>query len=952
MRMPFDSERDTERVDSIIEVAKAIIGIGCKIAFGPVGALADPFANVLARRTKKRLEQRAANRMLEECADIVAKQILASFDEEYRDLADNEYLASVIAVKETLEKAFTNTKDIIKLDLNAAKLRQHVQPAANEVLKHAALSDSATEFYRRALADSCAYLVQFVMTLPANTPNVLQELLQRQSQILERLKYLLERIPRSRNIDDFEADYRQALMTKLDRMELFGVNIGEASSNYPLSVAYVSLQVLRKQQQRNPNLLQPPAKVKLSTGSRVEEVLATLDRALVIGDAGSGKTTLLRYLAVSSAVARFDGPLEEWNDYVPFYVPLRRYVDNDLPRPEQFPIHVAATIIGEMPNGWVHEKLREGKALILIDGVDEMPDGALREKARTWLGDLVDTYPKAHYIVTSRPGVISDTWPRKSFAVLELQPMSTRDIHVFIRNWHAALLKELGQAENRDELRADERAILSSIDTDRNIRRLAVNPLLCALLCALNRERKRRLPKEKMEIYAAALDMLLARRDRERGMEEPLIDPSSQRIVLRVLAFWLFRQGLATAPTDRIEAQVRSTLPLLSIDESMSPAIVKYLITRSGMLREPSVGRIDFIHRTFQEYLAAEAAVHSDDLELLVKHAEDDQWREVIIMAAGHAQQRQREALLRGLLSASRDKQNNQLRISLLTVACLQTAHELDTELRHEIETMAASFIPPSSMEAAESLAPTGSLALEVLAKHLPRNEAEASASVRLAAMIGANEGIDIIGEIASAHSGIGQEVIRALVSFDPVEYAKQVFPRANLGPSLEIVGPDLLPHIGFLSSIEELKLDPLELLDLASLGNRPPQLGRLTIKRRVRHTIEGLERWNGLSHLAIIGMHGCPDLSPVSHITTLECLRLVVERGIAVKLDLTPLTKLRLLKTLDLDIDASITVDLTPIGQHRGLVVRTRPSVILRGQQEFADNLSISTTTSFPPWV
>jgi hypothetical protein len=636
---------------------------------------------------------------------------------------------------------------------------------------------------------------------------------------------------------------------------------------------------------------------------------------------------------------------------VPFYIPLRRYVDSDLPRPEQFPIHVAANITEEMPKGWVHKLLRDGRALILVDGVDEMPEGAARQKARTWLGELVDTYPKARYIVTSRRGVTNDSWPRKSFAILELQPMSTQDIQVFIRSWHAALHKELGEASNSKELKADERAILSSIDTDRTIRRLAVNPLLCALLCALNRERKRRLPKEKMEIYAAALDMLLARRDRERGIEEQLITPSSQRTILRVLAFWLFRQGLATAPTDRMELQVRSTLPSLSIDESMAPEIVKYLLTRSGLLREPAIGRIDFIHRTFQEYLAAEAAIQSDDIELLIKNAYDDQWREVIIMAVGHAQQRQREALLRGLLAASRDKQDNQLRISLLTVACLQTAHELDTELRHEIEVLAAGLIPPRSMDAAESLAPAGSLVLEVLANHPPRDDAEASASIRLAAMIGDKEGINIISEIASTHTGVGSEIIRALVSFNPAEYAEQVFPRAHIGPSLEIIGSDLLPHIGFLASIEELKLDPLDLIDLTALGNRPPQLRRLTVRRRVRHTIQGLERWNGLSHLTVIGVHSCPDLSPISKITSLEFLRLVVERGIAVKLNLAPLTNLSLLKTLDLDIDASATIDLAPVGPRQGLLIRTRPSVLLIGRQEFEANLAITTTDNFPQW-
>ena len=34
---------------------------------------------------------------------------------------------------------------------------------------------------------------------------------------------------------------------------------------------------------------------------------------------------------------------------------------------------------------------------------------------------------------------------------------------------------------------------------------------------------------------------------------------------------------------------------------------------------------------------AGKAAVDHDDIRLLINHAHDDQWREVVVMAAGHA---------------------------------------------------------------------------------------------------------------------------------------------------------------------------------------------------------------------------------------------------------------------------------------------------------------------------
>ena len=73
-------------------------------------------------------------------------------------------------------------------------------------------------------------------------------------------------------------------------------------------------------------------------------VLGRSRRALVIGQAGSGKTTLLQWLAVRSALGDFGGSLGGWNDTVPFFIPLRRYVNRSLPAPEEFPLAVGRNL--------------------------------------------------------------------------------------------------------------------------------------------------------------------------------------------------------------------------------------------------------------------------------------------------------------------------------------------------------------------------------------------------------------------------------------------------------------------------------------------------------------------------------------------------------------------------------------------------------------------------------
>ena len=141
----------------------------------------------------------------------------------------------------------------------------------------------------------------------------------------------------------------------------------------------------------------------------VDTALADAHRLLICGQAGSGKTTLLQWIAVKAATKSFEGPLSHWNGGLPFYIRLRHYVQSGLPRPEAFPGFVAPAIADTMPKGWVHAVLKSERAIVLIDGVDEIP-AFQREDVSTWLKDLAETYPAARFIIASRPHAIEEGW--------------------------------------------------------------------------------------------------------------------------------------------------------------------------------------------------------------------------------------------------------------------------------------------------------------------------------------------------------------------------------------------------------------------------------------------------------------------------------------------------------------------------------------------------------------
>ncbi|WP_399476872.1 hypothetical protein [Streptomyces sp. TRM68367] len=61
--------------------------------------------------------------------------------------------------------------------------------------------------------------------------------------------------------------------------------------------------------------------------------------------------------------------------------------------------------------------------------------------------------------------------------------------------------------------------------------------------------------------------------------------------------------------------------------------ILRHLVVRSGLLREPGAGTVEFVHRTFQDHLGAKTAVEDGDFGLLVRGAADTQWADVVFRA-------------------------------------------------------------------------------------------------------------------------------------------------------------------------------------------------------------------------------------------------------------------------------------------------------------------------------
>ena len=351
-------------------------------------------------------------------------------------------------------------------------------------------------------------------------------------------------------------------------------------------------------------------------------------KLMVLGKPGSGKTTLLKALAT----ACIEGKLA-WDepDYVPVFITLREFAE-DAAEEEKFSL---CDMIQQQFDSWgvadaAKPILQQGRALILLDGLDEVLTShreIVVRQMRRFCGDYADN----RFIITCRTQSLKSHF--EGFTETEIADFTPKQVERFIKNRFAVVVGNADPEELAEQL-------IWQLQENEPIRELAVTPILLNLTCSVFRDERGNLPTKRAKLYEKGLKDLLQRLARPEALgEEDLfkrLTPDDKENLLAQVAYTLFEENDYFPEQRKLERLIANHLNHFNIRRSEAEQVLRLLEAQHGLIIERSEGYFSFSHLTFQEYFTAKYIVDSstpeEAFQRLVRHITEPRWREVFLL--------------------------------------------------------------------------------------------------------------------------------------------------------------------------------------------------------------------------------------------------------------------------------------------------------------------------------
>jgi hypothetical protein len=420
-----------------------------------------------------------------------------------------------------------------------------------------------------------------------------------------------------------------------------------------------------------------------------QELLAGIQRAVLLGDPGGGKSTFAGKLCYDLAT-RYSERLVAGRDLTPILVVLRDYGAEKAAHGYSILDFIERKAVSTYqldspPPGAFKYLLLNGRAMVIFDGLDELLDTSRRREIGGDIESFCNYYSSVPVLITSRKvGYEQAPLDEGKFEVFRLDVFDDSQVEEYATNWFAADV-----SLTPDER---ERKTASFIEESQVAPDLRSNPLMLALMCNIYR-RENHIPKNRPEVYRKCAEMLFERWDRDRGIMVPLRTEAHLRLAVMYLAHWIYtNQSLQEGVTERrlIAKMVDYLCPRFyehpEDAESAAREFVEFCKGRAWVFSGAGRTAEDeelykFTHRTFLEYFTAFQFVRLHRTpaalaETLLPRVAKQEWNNVAEMAF-HLQEESVEGAWDELLEALLERAGGaeaEERENLLTFAarCLQ----------------------------------------------------------------------------------------------------------------------------------------------------------------------------------------------------------------------------------------------------------------------------------------
>jgi predicted nucleotide-binding protein len=340
-------------------------------------------------------------------------------------------------------------------------------------------------------------------------------------------------------------------------------------------------------------------------GAHLFELDDRMQRAVLLGAPGTGKSTACRALMLRHA--------RDPERRVPFLISARDY-GAAVPPLRSVADHIAHTVESvfqvPVPDGMITRLLAEGRGLVIIDGLDELPGAEARAIAAI-IEMFSLEFPAAQVLVTARPiGYMRARLDPEQFQLYQLTGFSRDQVTEYVHRW--SLLDSSADGAN-------ERWLAAFVTETDWLREISANPLLLTMICQLYVSTGS-VPRGRADLLARMSALLLNQWDRIRGIG---MVPSAALVpALQYMAHWMLDEGLPEITGHHalslLTEFLADALPGPGNAASTARGILDYSRDRTWILREggrtsDGDAAYQFTHRTFMEYLAASYLADAPD---------------------------------------------------------------------------------------------------------------------------------------------------------------------------------------------------------------------------------------------------------------------------------------------------------------------------------------------------